>query len=145
MDLRWGKTSRKVPQKGIEVMFALDVSRSMLAEDTTPNRLERAKQQINDMVDEMAGDRVGLVVFAGSAKRVVPLTSHYQDFKKTLDSVGRTRLPVAARGWEWRFRKRPTALLPKPTITRRSFCLPMARIRKAIRWSWPASCTPKKG
>ena len=88
MDLRWGKTSREVPQKGIEVMFALDVSRSMLAEDTTPNRLERAKQQINDMVDEMAGDRVGLVVFAGSAKRAVPLTSHYQDFKKILDSVG---------------------------------------------------------
>jgi Ca-activated chloride channel family protein len=88
MDLRWGKTSREVPQKGIEVMFALDVSRSMLAEDTAPNRLERAKQQINDMVDEMAGDRVGLVVFAGSAKRAVPLTSHYQDFKKILDGVG---------------------------------------------------------
>ena len=88
MDLRWGKTSRKVPQKGIEVMFALDVSRSMLAEDAAPNRLQRAKQQIKDMVDEMAGDRVGLVVFAGSAKRSVPLTRHYHDFKKILDGVG---------------------------------------------------------
>ena len=88
MDLRWGKTSRKVPQKGIEVMFALDVSRSMLAEDVAPNRLERAKQQIKDMVDEMAGDRIGLVVFAGSAKRSVPLTRHYHDFKKILDGVG---------------------------------------------------------
>ena len=88
MDIRWGKTWREVPQKGIEVMFVLDVSRSMLAEDASPNRLSRAKQQIKDMVDEMAGDRVGLVVFAGDTRQPVPLTSHYQDFKQTLDSVG---------------------------------------------------------
>ena len=88
VDVRWGKTLREVPQKGIEVMFALDVSRSMLADDVSPNRLERAKQQIKDMVDEMSGDRVGLIVFAGDAKQEVPLTRHYQDFKKTLDEVG---------------------------------------------------------
>jgi Ca-activated chloride channel family protein len=88
MDLRWGKTWREVPQKGIEVMFVLDVSRSMLAEDASPNRLDRAKQQIKDMVDEMAGDRVGLLVFAGETRQSVPLTSHYEDFKQTLDSVG---------------------------------------------------------
>lgn len=88
MDIRWGKTTREVPQKGIEVVFALDVSRSMLAEDVAPNRLGRAKQQIKDMVDEMAGDRVGLVVFAGDTRQSVPLTSHYEDFKRTLDSVG---------------------------------------------------------
>ena len=88
LDVRWGKTWREVPQKGIEVMFALDVSRSMLAEDASPNRLERAKQQIKDMVSEMAGDRVGLVCFAGDTRQTVPLTSHYEDFKQTLDSVG---------------------------------------------------------
>ena len=88
MDIRWGKTWREVPQKGIEVMFVLDVSRSMLAEDASPNRLRRAKQQIKDMVDEMAGDRVGLVTFAGETCQSVPLTSHYEDFKQTLDSVG---------------------------------------------------------
>lgn len=88
MDVRWGKVLREVPQKGIEVMFVLDVSRSMLAEDASPNRLERAKQQIKDMVDEMAGDRVGLVVFAGDTRQQVPLTNHYEDFKQTLDSVG---------------------------------------------------------
>ena len=70
------------------MVFALDVSRSMLAEDVTPNRLDRAKQQISDMVDEMAGDRVGLVVFAGNAKQVLPLTSHYEDFKQILADVG---------------------------------------------------------
>ena len=94
MDIRWGKTEFEVPQKGIEVVFALDVSRSMLAEDATPNRLRRAKQQIKDMVDEMAGDRVGLVVFAGEADQAVPLTSHYDDFKQVLDSVGPHSVPV---------------------------------------------------
>jgi Ca-activated chloride channel family protein len=88
IDVRWGKTWREVPQKGIDVVFALDVSRSMLAADVSPNRLERAKQQIKDMVDEMAGDRVGLVVFAGEAKQQVPLTKHYHDFKNALDEVG---------------------------------------------------------
>tara|TARA_A100001391_G_scaffold199526_1_gene182629 strand:+ start:2774 stop:3841 length:1068 start_codon:yes stop_codon:yes gene_type:complete len=87
-DIRWGKTMREVPQKGIEVMFVLDVSRSMLAEDASPNRLARAKQQIKDMIDAMAGDRVGLIAFAGEARQSVPLTSHYDDFKQTLDSVG---------------------------------------------------------
>jgi Ca-activated chloride channel family protein len=88
VDIRWGKTWREVPQKGIDVVFALDVSRSMLAGDIAPSRLERAKQQIKDIVDEMAGDRVGLVVFAGDAKQQIPLTKHYHDFKNMLDAVG---------------------------------------------------------
>ena len=88
IDIRWGKVWREVPQKGIEVMFVLDVSRSMLAEDAAPNRLERAKQQIKDTIDEMAGDRVGLLVFAGDTKQQIPLTTHYDDFKQMLDDVG---------------------------------------------------------
>ncbi len=88
LDIRWGKTWQEVPQKGIEVMFALDVSRSMLAEDVAPNRLARAKQQIGDMVDEMAGDRIGLIAFAGDTRQSVPLTTHYDDFKQVLESVG---------------------------------------------------------
>jgi Ca-activated chloride channel family protein len=88
MDIRWGKTTREVPQRGLEVVFALDVSRSMLAQDAKPNRLSRAKQQIKDMLAEMAGDRVGLVIFAGEAKQAVPLTNHYHDFQQKLDTVG---------------------------------------------------------
>jgi Ca-activated chloride channel family protein len=88
VDVRWGKVWRDVPQKGIEVMFVLDVSRSMLADDAAPNRLERAKQQIKDTVDEMAGDRVGLIVFAGDVKQQIPLTTHYDHFKQSLDAVG---------------------------------------------------------
>ncbi|MFI4873852.1 MAG: VWA domain-containing protein, partial [Blastopirellula sp. JB062] len=87
-DVRWGKVWREVPQRGIEVVFMLDVSRSMLAEDAAPNRLLRAKQQIEDIMDAMPGDRVGLVVFSGAARQMVPLTSHHNDFKKTLAEVG---------------------------------------------------------
>ncbi|MEM9943203.1 MAG: VWA domain-containing protein, partial [Planctomycetota bacterium] len=94
MDLRWGKTNRKVPQRGLEIVFALDVSRSMLAQDANPNRLIRAKQQIKDIVGEMAGDRIGLVVFAGEAKQSVPLTNHYNDFLQKLDSVGPQSIDV---------------------------------------------------
>ncbi len=88
IDVRWGNVQREIPQKGIEVMFVLDVSRSMLAEDVTPSRLQRAKQMIKDTVDEMAGDRVGLTLFAGEVRQKIPLTNHYDDFKQALDEVG---------------------------------------------------------
>ena len=88
VDVRWGRVRREIPQKGIEVIFLLDVSRSMLAQDVTPNRLERAKQMIKDTIDEMAGDRVGLALFAGETRQQIPLTSHYEDFKQSLDEVG---------------------------------------------------------
>jgi Ca-activated chloride channel family protein len=93
VDPRWGEVEREIPQRGIEVMFVLDVSRSMLAEDATPSRLERAKQMIKDAVDEMGGDRVGLTVFAGQARQRIPMTNHYEDFKQTLDEVGPNDIP----------------------------------------------------
>lgn len=87
VDIRWGEVRRELPQRGIEVMFLLDISRSMLAEDVAPNRLERAKQMIKDTVEEMAGDRIGLTVFAGEARQRIPMTNHYEDFNLALDQV----------------------------------------------------------
>lgn len=87
LDLRYGKVSQEVPQRGIEVVFALDVSRSMLAEDVRPNRLERAKQMIRDTIDAMDGDSTGLVVFAGDAKQVIPVTNHRDEFRERLASI----------------------------------------------------------
>jgi Ca-activated chloride channel family protein len=87
LDIRWGKTTREVPQRGLEIVFAMDVSRSMLAQDVTPNRLERAKQDIRDLMAAMAGNRIGLVAFAGEAVRILPLTTHYEDFKQNLAMV----------------------------------------------------------
>ncbi len=94
IDIRWGKVQSEVPQKGIEVIFVLDVSRSMLAEDVAPSRLRRAQQMIKDTIDEMAGDRVGLTVFAGESRQIIPLTSHYDDFKQSLDDVSTNDLEV---------------------------------------------------
>ncbi|MCA9191870.1 MAG: VWA domain-containing protein [Planctomycetales bacterium] len=87
LDFRWGKIEHQVPQKGIDVIFAVDVSRSMLAADVAPSRLERARQQIREMLSMMRGDRAGLIAFAGQAKRKVPLTTNYRDFRQALNEL----------------------------------------------------------
>jgi Ca-activated chloride channel family protein len=74
---RFGSQLVKVEREGIDLVIALDVSLSMLAEDVPPNRLERAKREIVDLVDGLQGDRVGLVVFAGDAMALCPLTVDY--------------------------------------------------------------------
>jgi Ca-activated chloride channel family protein len=74
---RFGSQLVKVEREGIDLVIALDVSLSMLAEDVAPNRLERAKREIVDLVDGLQGDRVGLVVFAGEAMALCPLTVDY--------------------------------------------------------------------
>ena len=73
---RWGEYFEDVEMQGIELLVVLDVSRSMLAEDVKPSRLERAKSDIRDLLRELRGDRVGLIVFAGMARLEVPLTTH---------------------------------------------------------------------
>ncbi|MEN8141943.1 MAG: VWA domain-containing protein [Thermodesulfobacteriota bacterium] len=78
------KAKVTVERQGRDVVFMVDVSRSMLAEDLHPNRLERAKLAINDCVAKLNGDRVGLVAFAGSAKVICPLTLDYSFFAQTL-------------------------------------------------------------
>jgi Ca-activated chloride channel family protein len=70
-----------------DIMFVLDVSRSMLADDATPNRLARAKAEINQVVARLEGQRVGLVVFAGRAVPVCPLTPDHSFFSTVLASV----------------------------------------------------------
>ncbi|MBL4590394.1 MAG: VWA domain-containing protein [Phycisphaerales bacterium] len=84
----------EVELKGRDVVFLLDVSRSMLANDVAPNRLERAKLWINDLVDELQSDRVGLVAFAGSSTVVSPLTTDKLFFKLALDELDTTAVPV---------------------------------------------------
>ncbi|MHC5114938.1 MAG: vWA domain-containing protein, partial [Planctomycetota bacterium] len=87
IDPRWGVTYEEVEQRGIDVMVVLDVSRSMLAEDARPNRLERARQYIGDLVEQLAGDRVGLITFAGVPAVRCPLTADYGAFRLILDTV----------------------------------------------------------
>lgn len=77
----------EVETKGRDIVFLLDVSRSMLAEDVAPNRLERSKLWINDLVSELKGDRVGLVAYAGSSSVVCPLTSDRMFFRLALEEL----------------------------------------------------------
>ena len=78
---QFGQKEKTVKRHGIEVMVALDVSNSMLAEDVAPNRLDRAKQMLSKMIDNMVDDKVGLVVFAGEAFTQLPITCDYVSAK----------------------------------------------------------------
>jgi Ca-activated chloride channel family protein len=81
-------------RKGIDVVVALDVSNSMLAEDIKPNRLERAKQAISKLVDKMGNDRIGIVVFAGKAYVQLPITTDYSAAKLFLTTVTTKDVPT---------------------------------------------------
>ena len=71
---QYGQKEKSVKRQGCEVMVALDISNSMLAEDVSPNRLDRAKQMLSKMMDGMVDDKVGLIVFAGEAFTQLPIT-----------------------------------------------------------------------
>ncbi|MDZ8118039.1 vWA domain-containing protein [Pontiella agarivorans] len=80
----WNLEETKLQESGRDVIFLLDVSRSMLAEDMHPTRLENAKTAIHDCIEGLSGDRVGLVLFAGSAEIRCPLTVDYDYFRMAL-------------------------------------------------------------
>lgn len=84
---QWGTVTRTVEQEGIEVMVALDVSRSMLAQDIKPDRLSRAKMEIADLMTRLGGDEIGLVLFSGASFVQFPLTSDYATARSFLDNA----------------------------------------------------------
>lgn len=83
-----GESTEKIKMEGFEVVFALDVSNSMLAEDLKPSRLEVAKRTIDKLLDRMTGYKVGLIAFAGNAGLVAPLTTDYSAIKTFLETTG---------------------------------------------------------
>ena len=86
--------SHKINRKGIDVMIALDVSKSMLAEDIKPNRLERAKQVISKIIDKLQDDKIGIVVFAGRAYLQMPMTSDHSAAKMYLSTASTDIVPT---------------------------------------------------
>lgn len=84
---QWGTESRKSQPSGIDILIALDVSKSMLARDVRPNRLERVKLSISNLLDKVSGDRLGLIAFSGSAFLQCPLTLDHHAFTKTLNDL----------------------------------------------------------
>jgi Ca-activated chloride channel family protein len=84
---QWGVEFITAPRVGAEIMIALDVSKSMLAEDVAPNRLERAKAEIRDLLAYLEGDQVGLIAFAGRASVLCPLTPDFSFLRLVLDNT----------------------------------------------------------
>ncbi len=84
----WGDVTRKVEREGADILIGLDVSMSMLAPDVKPNRLARAKQAIRWIAESQRGGRIGLIVFAGDAFMMCPLTTDMDAFFMFLDSLG---------------------------------------------------------
>ncbi|OQZ01444.1 MAG: hypothetical protein B6D35_03100 [Candidatus Brocadia sp. UTAMX2] len=106
---KWGYHWEDVEKRGIDIVIALDTSRSMLADDVKPNRLEVAKREIEDLLHVLEGDRIGLVVFAGSAFPYCPLTSDYGAFRLFLQDVNTNIIPLGGTALAEAIRKGITA------------------------------------
>ena len=89
-----GAKLREHETKGAEIMICLDVSNSMLAQDYSPNRLERAKLAISRLVDKLQEDRIGLIVFAGTSFVQLPITTDYVSAKMFLNSIDTRSVPI---------------------------------------------------
>lgn len=94
LDPQVGSKLEKVKREGIDLYLVLDVSNSMLAEDIKPNRLERAKLAISNLIDKLQGDRIGIIIFAGNAYKQLPLTTDYSAARLFLSVVDTKIVPI---------------------------------------------------
>ena len=90
---RWGYTFQDVKRKGLDLLIAVDTSRSMLSNDVQPNRIERVKLAIQDLINELQGDRVGLIAFAGRAFLQAPLTIDYDAVVEAINDLDTKTIP----------------------------------------------------
>jgi Ca-activated chloride channel family protein len=93
-NLQFGTKVEEVKREGIDLMIALDVSNSMLAEDLSPNRLERSKRAIFQLIQKLHNDRLGIIVFAGDAYVQLPITTDYSSAKLFLETIGTDIVPT---------------------------------------------------
>src|SRR5204862_4424064 len=90
---RWGYTFEDVKRKGLDLLIAVDTSRSMLANDVQPSRLDRVKLAVQDLINELQGDRVGLIAFAGRAFLQAPLTIDYDAVVEAITDLDTKTIP----------------------------------------------------
>lgn len=90
---QWGFEWQEVRRSGLDILIAIDTSKSMLAEDVKPSRLERSKLAVKDLIKKLRGDRVGLIAFSGSAFLQCPLTVDYSGFLLSLDDLSPDTIP----------------------------------------------------
>lgn len=93
-NLQVGSKLEEVKREGVDIVFAIDVSNSMKAEDIKPNRLESTKQSISRLIEKLTDDRIGLIVFAGEAYLQLPLTPDYSAAKLMLDAIDTDIVPI---------------------------------------------------
>jgi Ca-activated chloride channel family protein len=117
---QYGSKLKKVKREGVELVIALDVSNSMMAEDIQPNRLDRSKMAISRLVDRLKDDKIGLIVFAGDAYTQLPITTDYNSAKLFLNSINTQIVP-----------KQGTAIGAAIGLAMRSFT-PDSKANKAI-------------
>lgn len=91
---QWGFVTEKIKRKGLDIILAVDVSKSMMTQDVMPNRLERSKLAIKDLLKRINGDRLGLIAFAGQAFMICPLTTDYAGFAMSVDDLSIQSIPV---------------------------------------------------
>ena len=91
---QFGSKLETVKKQGIEVVICLDVSNSMLSTDISPSRLDRSKQMLSRLIDDLNNDKIGLIVFAGDAFVQIPITSDYVSAKMFLSSINPSMVPV---------------------------------------------------
>ena len=91
---QFGSKLRKVKRKGVEIIIALDVSNSMMAQDIQPNRLERAKIAMTNLTDKLKNDKIGMIVFAGEAYTQLPITTDYSAAKLFLNTISTDIMPI---------------------------------------------------
>ena len=82
-----GTKIEKVKREGIDIVFAIDISKSMLAEDIAPNRLEKSKQIVSQIINNLGSDRIGIIAYSGSAFPILPITTDYNVAKMYLQSM----------------------------------------------------------
>jgi len=88
-----GSKLEKIQRKGIDIVVALDISNSMLAQDIKPDRLSRAKQALFKLIDKLQGDRIGIVIFAGKAYTQLPITTDYAAAKMFVSTISPKDIP----------------------------------------------------
>lgn len=91
---QWGYTLQEIKKRGVDIFVLFDTSRSMLAEDFKPNRLERARRELYDLLSLLGGDRIGLIPFAGVSYVACPLTTDYQAFGLFMDQLDPELIPI---------------------------------------------------
>ncbi len=90
---QWGFHWQEVKREGLDIFVVMDVSKSMMTQDVSPNRLKRAKLAVQDLLKKLKGDRIGLIAFAGEAFMICPLTVDYDAFRQSLQELDITTIP----------------------------------------------------